>query len=550
MDKPQKRRHRSTAEPEPAPAAASPDPARAAPAGGTARRYGYTSPQGSPSAPGGGDAVATVLVAPEPPPTVPAGEPDDPTPGPRRRRRLAVGLAVLLVASAAGVGGWWYTRPSGPSFPAAWDPRVADLVSFVEDERGLDFEHPVHVDFVADAEFRELVTSDEADLTAEDREEIEEGVGLLRALGLVEGDIDLFEAVNKLSGEGILAFYDPETKRIRVRGTELTVKVRGTLVHELTHALQDQVFDLTREGEFEIEAQNDTYRPVFEGDASRVETAWVEELGEADLAAYSEEVSAEVEGTDLSDIPEALQVFFFSDYDFGEPFVQALLADGGRKAVDRALEEPPTSDAQLLDPFRYLAGDRPEDVDEPALAAGEKRSDGGDFGAFGLYVVLAQRIDPHQALRAADAWEGDAYVTYRADGRQCVQAAFVAADAAGVAALGDALGAWVSAMPDGVASLDRRADSVRLTSCDPGTDVGDAAPGTLSTALALPLTRTYMALGALGGGLTRDLAYCVGDRFIAGFSAAELQSMLSGTEATDALVSGAERAAVACRDAG
>ena len=36
----------------------------------------------------------------------------------------------------------------GPGHPDEWDPRVADLAAFVEDERGLDFDHPVYVDFL------------------------------------------------------------------------------------------------------------------------------------------------------------------------------------------------------------------------------------------------------------------------------------------------------------------------------------------------------------------------------------------------------------------
>ena len=49
-----------------------------------------------------------------------------------------------------------------------------------------------------------------------------------------------------VSDGGTLAFYDPTDERVRVRGTEMTVGLEVTLVHELTHALQDQHFDLER----------------------------------------------------------------------------------------------------------------------------------------------------------------------------------------------------------------------------------------------------------------------------------------------------------------
>ena len=52
-------------------------------------------------------------------------------------------------------------------YPAAWDPRVVDLVSFVEKQRGLNFEHPVFVDFldpqaVPDRQHRRLLVRKDA----------------------------------------------------------------------------------------------------------------------------------------------------------------------------------------------------------------------------------------------------------------------------------------------------------------------------------------------------------------------------------------------------
>src|SRR3712207_6947153 len=46
---------------------------------------------------------------------------------------------------------------------------VAELAAFVEEERGLDFDHPVYVDFLDDEAFNRVVTTDEGELTPEDR---------------------------------------------------------------------------------------------------------------------------------------------------------------------------------------------------------------------------------------------------------------------------------------------------------------------------------------------------------------------------------------------
>ena len=66
----------------------------------------------------------------------------------------------------------------------------------------------------------------------------------MRALGLLDHRVDLLEVVNDLQGGGVIGLYDEEDKRIRMRGEDLTPAVKATLVHELTHALQDQHYDL------------------------------------------------------------------------------------------------------------------------------------------------------------------------------------------------------------------------------------------------------------------------------------------------------------------
>ena len=71
-----------------------------------------------------------------------------PTAGPRRWPAALGVIAVgLLVIGAVAVVTDQFTD-DGPGHPDEWDPRVADLAAFVEDERGLDFDHPVYVDFL------------------------------------------------------------------------------------------------------------------------------------------------------------------------------------------------------------------------------------------------------------------------------------------------------------------------------------------------------------------------------------------------------------------
>jgi hypothetical protein len=437
---------------------------------------------------------------------------------------------------------------AGHSFPAAWDPRVAALADFVEAERGLRFEHPVHVDFLERDDFVALVTSDEANLSPHDRDDRARESASYRALGLLEGDVDLFEAGNTAAGEAFVAYYDFASERIRVRGTELTLAVQGTLVHELTHALQDQTFDLTRGGTFDVDGQNKTFQAVVEGDAVRMERAWVDSLSDDDRADYHDARHLAAEKIDLSEVPEVLTSFLRAPYQFGPLFVELLLEADGQEALDTAFESPPAADALILDPFRYLAGDDLVDVEVPKLARDEIESEKGSFGAMSLFLMLAQRVPPHLALAATDRWAGDAYVNFQRAGRQCVRAAFAGRDAAETEVIAGVLDAWEDKMPERAAAVERHDGLVEVTSCDPGIKARSRGLNRLRVAVAVPLTRTQFALGALATGTTAAVARCAARQFVAALSPTQLEASFSFSEPDDAVVAAARAAATGCND--
>ena len=70
---------------------------------------------------------------------------------------IAAAVAAALAAGAVAV---MASGSSGPSRADEWDPRVADLVQFVQTERGLLFDHPVRVDFLTPEEYSDVVASE------------------------------------------------------------------------------------------------------------------------------------------------------------------------------------------------------------------------------------------------------------------------------------------------------------------------------------------------------------------------------------------------------
>ncbi len=454
--------------------------------------------------------------------------PPPPPQPPGRSKRVAhfaawaAGSALLVAATAVVLGS------SGSAHPSEWDPKVRELAEFASDERGLAFEHPVHVDFLTEDEYAELTTYAEADLTDEDKLAEEDFEAVSRALGLVRGDVDLLDSSNDLSSDGTLAYYDVLSERVIVRGTELTPSVKATLVHEFTHVLQDQNFDLDRI--FDTDAQNNAFRAVYEGDADRIEQEYLASLTDEEYAAYDEEVSAgweEVE-EDLADVPEWLSVSFGAAYDLGGPFVFAIEAAEGRRAVNEALVEPPLTEEQLMDATRFLAGEKPETVTVPKVPKGARLIDDTDFGTLTWMFMLSERMPAADALDAVDGWGGDHFISYELDDQVCAAVRFAGDTRADTAEMGDALDRWAAAMPASAeAELTRAKDGTTLTvtSCDPGPEAesSDSAGGSVA-ALDVLATRAHLLGAFIEGGAPEEAAACMAGAMVREFTPEEIAS--------------------------
>lgn len=393
-------------------------------------------------------------------------------PAPPRKKApllISLGALALVLVILGGIGFYVGTRKDGPHYPKEWDARVLDIVAFDENERGLTFKHPVEIEFMTEDDFTAQVTTSEDELSDEDKAKTEQFEASFRALGLIGGDVDLLKSENDIQGGGTLASYSPEDKKVRVRGTELDVATKVTLAHELTHALQDQYYDLSRLDDMETDGEATAFRALVEGDASVVENAYVDQLSSSDASAYDDQNAKQSETAGYGDDPQVLVATFTSPYILGPPFVEALKAKGGNAAVNDALQNPPSSEAALLDIFTFLDHTAPLPVDAPTIDEGATQIDDGDFGATTWYLMLAQRIDVHRAIDAVDGWGGDSYVTYsEASGRVCVTARYQGKTQADTDAMYESLKDWLSADLTEGSSVDETGSFVELTSCDPG----------------------------------------------------------------------------------
>jgi len=442
-----------------------------------------------------------------------------------RSRCAAVAVAALCFAGS-GIASASAASKSEPSENAAkaakapkeWDEQIAPIANEVERIRGLSFEHPVPVEYLGDAAFRKRVTDDsdqsERDVADEQRAEAQ-----LRAVGLITAAVDLGDATDAATETGVLAYYDTETEKVTVRGKQLDTMAKVTLAHELTHALDDQHFDLDALDRAAHKAHATTVLDALvEGDATRVEGEYVRRLSGDERDEYESsrgDTGASIEEErDAADIPAAVDVFFGSPYLLGVQMVQVAAHDGGNESVDGLFGDPPRSELAFIDAGSVASSDLPLTVPPPPIEEGEQRSGRRDsFGAFALYLLLSTAMDPAAAFDTVHGWGGDAMVTVKRGDETCVRANFTGQDADTSAVLTSALRQWSSNGAHPSAMVTTAGPVTTLLTCDgdaPATDP-DAS---LNAAVGTVQLRNELLLSGLEAGIERRVIECAADALI------------------------------------
>ena len=171
-----------------------------------------------------------------------------------------------------------------PAHDAHLEPRIASIAHAVAQIRGLSFNNPVPIEFVPTRRFESDATGRFQPVSKADRRFYQEEGARMQALGLIPAGTDLAKVYTSLHGSGVLAYYDPALKKMVIKGTKLDVYTRVTVAHELTHALDDQNFNLGRvERGADDGASALAIRSLVEGDATWVMLRYEGNLGAGTL---------------------------------------------------------------------------------------------------------------------------------------------------------------------------------------------------------------------------------------------------------------------------
>ncbi len=337
--------------------------------------------------------------------------------------------------------------------PSETPADLCELAVYVETVRGRAFKTFPVIELEENDEFdRRLL-----ELFDEDSAELVVSGHVLSSLGMIPADSDLVALMRKTLEIGVVGYYDTDTQGLVVRGSEFDLYSKLVLVHELTHAHDDQWIGLDRPELEEVEDESDFgFLAITEGNASRVDDMWRASLSGSD--------QAELSALELSALsPEDIEVYLalppfilqmqFSPYVDGLALVQKIVADGGEAAINEAFENPPQSSEQVLHPGQYLS--EAADTLPPFPSADGDIIDQGVLGELSFRHWLGQRV--------GEGWGGDHYVTWLDGAKACTRVEVQADDAKDLEEFSRAAADWASEAPDrSVEDLD---GLVRMTGC-------------------------------------------------------------------------------------
>lgn len=366
--------------------------------------------------------------------------------GEHRVRRWAALIALSLVGIAC-----------APPPTLTPQQQIDEIISFVETARGHTFVTPPTVTFLTESAFRQ----DIVDAVSTAQPSVEAAEPTFKALGWIAPGASLWAKYQIAYRGAVVGYYDPASKVLKVRGTGLSPYRRQVIAHELTHALDDQLFGLDDDfGDGLLGQQTFSSVVAIEGSARRIEQRYFNAMSAVDRAQDTvEQLSA---GSDpaLLTVPIALLTFIQAPYDAGLRLVSGVGA-GGTAAVDAMFSRYPATSEEAFDTAVYLA-DQPVAVVAPPPAEGPVVASGG-WGQFLLSEILEQgaALNINAATRG---WAGDSYVSWGSGASSCFRLDTRMDTQSQADTLRVALGGWAAKHP-GAAAVAQGPATVRLTSC-------------------------------------------------------------------------------------
>lgn len=348
------------------------------------------------------------------------------------------------------------TAPSNPAPPAAQQQTPERLITPEEAKQllgavdeVLKFDSKVTALPIQSEVKRQLVDRDHVQAYIEkemredeDAQRLKNGEMVLKKFGLVPRDFDVDKFLVQLMREQIAGYYDPKTKYVNMLNWLPAETQVPVLAHELTHALQDQNYDMEKwvkgpnhkkkmtpaEQIWDDEATVARHA-ILEGQAMAVMIDYMlapvgKSLLDAPQIADAMEAGMAQGGESpvFNKAPLYLQRVLIFPYTYGLDFERELLKAGKEMAYANVFKRPPVNTREVMEPTAYLAKENLPLLNPPDIAklmGGEwEMYDVGSIGEFDVAVMAEQFGDAASSKMIYPAWRGGYYYAVKKKGAE------------------------------------------------------------------------------------------------------------------------------------
>lgn len=267
---------------------------------------------------------------------------------------------------------------------------------------------------------------------------------VLKKFGLLPKDFDLQTFLVSLLEEQVAGYYDAKTKTVNLLDWVAPDLQRPVLAHELTHALQDQSFNLDKwlkKGSEDLDTKRDlkpeditkdenseARQAVTEGQAMVVLMDYMLAPMHRTVANSPEVVQmmndSMANGSADSNIYQNAPVFMKEaltfPYRYGVEFeAEVLRQQGKEKAFKATFQNPPQTSREIMEPQTYITGEHLAPLPLPDFKHIFKAYDRFDIGAIGEFdvaVLAEQYAGLETSKRIYPNWRGGYYYSVHPKG--------------------------------------------------------------------------------------------------------------------------------------
>ncbi|HEX8146663.1 MAG TPA: hypothetical protein VF591_05755 [Pyrinomonadaceae bacterium] len=348
-------------------------------------------------------------------------------------KRIRAGRRAALACACACAAAWGAAAAAAPgqkAKPAAVNPKTAavreataEVLRETSELRRLPVLRQVRSGAQSRAEIEQMLVRNLNESATP--EETLANETAMKKFGLAPTDFQLRPFLIKLLAEQVAGYYDPKSQEFYLADWIDLDGQRPVMAHELTHALQDQHFNLRR---FEDWPGHDSdaemaAHALVEGDASYLMMQYVARDPARQLAFLKSMMSGGAAASEqIEKAPRVLREQILFPYLQGMLWVAQVYKQGGWEAVSAAYKNLPKSSEQVLHQEKYGANEPPQKVlvrdVSAALGRGWRLADNDVFGEWGCYILLDEFLQSMDASkRAAAGWGGDRYALFVGPGR-------------------------------------------------------------------------------------------------------------------------------------